>query len=202
MDRLNKSTKYIAHAIIVLLFALGLNMVTAGEAQARGQFEFDGGFGYVGRFEKNQDDFHGFAFSLALRYRIVDFVALGIEQDLGGMFQDDDSKYHNGFYGATIFGAKFIYAINQIELFGNVGIGADYVDMEHDAHHNHHLGDPWHDAHHEWDDARFALRLGIGGTYMMQQNIGIGLNLDYTPSFKDDFVIHYLRLQLHLVFLF
>ena len=202
MAHFNSLLKHIVVALVALLFAFGLNMATADEAQAKGggQFEFDGGFGYVGRIAKDQDEFHGFAFSLALRYRFMDFLAAGIEQDLGGMFQDDDSEYHNGFYGATIFGLKLIYAVNQIELFGNLGIGAVYMDMEHDAH-GHHI-DPWHHGHHEWDDSRFGLRLGIGGTYMMQKNIGIGLNFDYTPSFKDDFVMHFLRLQLHTVFLF
>lgn len=203
MQKLQKMMSSLGHRLGVAVLAAMMVALCAfampNEAEARGGLELDGGFGYVGRIAKNNDEFHGFAFSIGIRYRLIDWLALGVEQDLGGMFQDDDSKYHNGFYGATIFGGKFIYAVNKLELFGNLGIGAVYMDMEHDGH-SHHV-DPWHHAHHEWDDARFGLRLGIGGTYMMMQNVGVGLNFDYTPSFKDDFVMHFLRLQLHVVFI-
>ena len=190
MTLLNKLMKHIVLALTTLLFAFGLNMATSQEANA-GEFEINGGFGFAGMYHKNSVDYNGFTFTIGAHYRFLDWLGLGVEQDLGALFNDDDNDY-NGFYGATIFGAKFIYSFGAAEIFGRLGIGAVYVNMEYVKHHIH-----W-----EWDNAWFGLRLGVGGTYYIAGPFGIGLNFDYTPSFDDDVVTHFLRLQLHLVYKF
>ncbi len=181
-------------AVLAAMMIVLCSFATPNEAQARGAIELDGGFGFAGLYGKHHSDFNGFAFTLGVRYRALDWLALGVEQDLGGIFWEDDNDY-NGFYGATIFGAKFILAVSALELFGNLGIGATYVNMEYD----HHEG-PAH-VKWDWDNAWFGLRIGVGATYKITDALGIGLNFDYTPSFDDDIVSHFLRLQLHVVFL-
>ena len=133
MTLLNRLMKHIVLALTTLLFAFGLNMATSQEANA-GEFEINGGFGFAGMYHKNSVDYNGFTFTIGAHYRFLDWLGLGVEQDLGALFNDDDNDY-NGFYGATIFGAKFIYSFGAAEIFGRLGIGAVYVNMEYDKHH-------------------------------------------------------------------
>ena len=194
MQKIQKILSALGHRVGFAVFAAFLASIFTfampQQAEARGQIEFDGAFGYAGMFGKYTNDHNGFTFTLAGRYRALDWLAIGVEQDLGGLFEDDNEDWH-GFYGATIFGAKLFYTHGNAELFGNLGIGAVYINMS------------WHGpgAKSEWDNAWFGMRLGVGGTYYIQSNVGIGLNFDYTPSFDDDVTTHFLKLQLHLVFL-
>ena len=190
MERLNKLMKNIFLGLVTLLFACGLNMATAQDAQA-GEFEINGGFGFAGMYGKHVDDYNGFTFTIGAHYRIIDWLGLGVEQDLGALFFEHDNDY-NGFYGATMFDAKFIYSLGSAEIFGRLGLGAVYINLDYDKKH----------VHWEWDNAWFGLRIGVGGTYYIAGPLGLGINFDYTPSFDDDVVIHFLRLQLHLVYKF
>ena len=188
MQQLHNLMRKFGYGLLTLLFAACLGLATPSNAEARGDIEVGAAFGWIGLVHDAEDIYNGFTFSIDAGYRFTDWVGLYIEQDLGGIWHEDDDHV-NGFYGATLVEGKFIYAVNSLELFGKVGLGATYVDVDYDGY-----GD--------WDNAWFAIRLGIGATYMIGSNWGLGLNFDWTPGFDDDVVMHFIKLQLHLAFKF
>ena len=121
----------------------------------------------------------------------MDWLAVMVEQDLGALFFEDD-KDLNAFYGATMFEGKFIFPVNPLEIYAKLGIGAVYISCE----------NTYQGIKLDMSNAWFGLRLGVGATYMMASNWGIGLNFDYTPSFDDGAVDHFLRFQAHFVYRF
>lgn len=182
-----------AIALATLFFAFTLALSAPSNAQA-GEFEAGIGFGYAGWVGNDHDgylyddDFNGMTFSLEFGYRINDWLGIFIEQDLGGLFYKKHHADIDMFYGATVFEGKVFYAIKALEIFGKLGIGATYAADSEDGY--------------DWDNGWFALRLGVGATYYIGSNWGIGLNFDYTPSFDDDYVSHFLKFQAHFIFRF
>lgn len=177
-------------ALAALCFA-GFALATPSEAHAKG-FEVGGAFGYAGNVDDDAEDMNGFTFTLMVGYRAMDWLAIELEQDLGGIFWEGGKHDWSAFYGATMFEGRFIYALKAFELFAKLGLGAVYIAGD----------DEVGGVKFNWDNAWFGLRLGIGADYMISSNLGVGLNFDYTPSFDDDHVDHFLRFQAHFVYQF
>ena len=99
-----------------------------------------------------------------------------------------------------MFEAKFFLGlVKNLELSGKIGIGATYV------------ADKYRDGgvNKRWDTGWFAIRLGVGLTYFIMGTVGLGLNLDYTPSIANDETYHreqatghFVKLQAHVIIKF
>lgn len=188
MPEIKHLAKQIGIFFATLFVAATCFFVAPNNAQA-GQFEVGGAFGYAALPDSDSElDLHGLAFSLSFGYKFFDWLGAAVEQDLGGLFYDKYGMDISEFSGATIFEAKFYVPIVQnFEFNGKFGIGATYVA---------------NDGH---DSGWFAIRLGVGATYYIMQQLGIGLIFDYTPSVANSDNAntgHFLKLQLGVVYRF
>lgn len=200
METVNHLAKRIGLFFTTLFLAATCLFSAPNEAEA-GEFEIMGAFGYVALPDSDSEvDLNGLAFSLGFGYRINSWFGIALEQDLGGLFYDKNHLDIDWFYGATMFEAKFfIGLVKNLELSGKVGIGATYV------------ADKYRDGgvNKRWDTGWFAIRLGAGLTYFIMGTVGLGLNLDYTPSIANDEAYyreqatgHFVKLQAHVIIKF
>ena len=186
METVNHLAKRIGLFFTTLFLAATCLFSAPNEAEA-GEFEIMGAFGYVALPDSDSEvDLNGLAFSLGFGYRINSWFGIALEQDW--------------FYGATMFEAKFFLGlVKNLELSGKIGIGATYV------------ADKYRDdgVNKRWDTGWFAIRLGVGLTYFIMGTVGLGLNLDYTPSIANDETYyreqatgHFVKLQAHVIIKF
>ncbi len=153
---------------------------------AAGEFEVGGAVGYaacIGDYCYSDGVRNGIAFSFGLGYKFTNWFGVVAEQDLSGVYVYN--KYWNfdewEFVGSTFVAAKFYLSVAQnFEFTGKIGAGATY-------------------GKDKWDDESaigIAIRLGVGATYRISQQLGVGIIFDYEPSFCDR---HNLKIQFGVV---
>ena len=183
--------RHVWTVVLGALLAFGCFIATPSQANAQ-NFDLNAAFGWQGMIIDDADDGHGPMLNVSFGYRFKDWIGAYIEQDLGGLIWDlpgDDWKI---FSGATIASIRFFYAINAFELWGKLGIGAIYTA----------------DSDSDWgDEAWFAFRIGIGGTYMFTKAMGVGLDFAYTLGAGDKHsywhdVVNFVSLKAHVSFRF
>ena len=145
-------------SLLLLIFSL----TSSSQAKA-GDFEVGAGIGWLADVG-NGPDGHGLNVRLNAAYLYNEWVAFLLEQDFGGTFWKNSTSH---FHGATIIAARFTYPdLNGIDIWGQIGLGGAYYAK----HHNN----------EDWSRGFFAFRLGIGATYKIDTNLGLGANFDYT----------------------
>jgi len=165
--------KYFSLITLTLLSALAFTFAAPSQASAQ-SLEVGAAFGWIGNVG-DYDDGHGIDLRLSFGYHINDYVAILLEQDLGGTWWGDDNDHNEWsiFEGSTIVAGKFIYPVQKsFDIWGKVGLGAHYI-----ARHRH---------HDDWSKGYFAFRIGVGLTYYFLDNLGAGLNFDYTLGAGSD----------------
>lgn len=162
-------------ALLTLITATALVFAAPSEAEAgHTGFEFQGGFGYL-ISAGNSYTHHGINFTFSPGYR-WDWIGVYIDQTLGGVFPHKRSY----FIGSTIVNAKAFYNITApLEIWGQVGIGAAYVE----------------------DYGLFGLKLGVGMSYAIRSNIAIGGDFTYTLGANDG-TMHFICFSGHIRFMF
>ncbi len=184
----------ILSSFLLPLFLLVFTLTLPSQAKA-GDFEVSAGLGWLADVG-NGPDGHGINVRLNAAYLYNPWVAFLIEQDLGGTFW---KKSPSHFHGATIIAARFTYPdLNGLDIWGQIGLGGAYYAK----HHNH----------EDWSRGFFAFRLGLGATYKMDTNLGLGANFDYTICagnsddghhfHKGSDNAHALNLQIHIAYYF
>ena len=182
--------------VLGALFALGCFFAAPSQANAQ-NFDLNAAFGWQGMILDDVDDGHGPMLNVSFGYRFHPNFGVYVEQDLGGLVWrhwdvHPHHKHFRIFNGATLVGVRGFLTFGSFELWGKVGIGAIYTaDSDGDA----------------WDQAWFAFRLGIGGTYMITKIIGVGLDFSYTLGAADthahvDDVVNFVSLKAHVSFRF
>ena len=192
----SKLTNKLTLIALSVLAASAFAFAAPSTAQA-GQFEIGGGFGYESEQYKNDDGngMNGINFRLIAGYKFLDWVGIYLNQDLGGTFRSDNDITSSRFVGSTIVSGDFFYPAGAFKFMGTVGIGATYHGKSHIEY----------DGYYETmgsSEGAFAFRVGIGGYYMLSQQLGLGLTFDYTLGAYDGWNDHILNVLLGVRYAF
>ena len=183
--------KQLSAALMALVAALCFMVASPSQSSAQ-NLDVNAAFGWQGMILEDADDGHGPMFTISVGYRFTDILGVYFEQDLGGLIWDNPGDDWKIFSGASIISLRAFYTINSIEVWGKLGIGTIYTA----------------DSDTDWgDEAWFALRLGIGATYMFSSVIGAGLDFSYTLGAGDkhahfDRIVNFVSLKAHVSFRF
>lgn len=184
---MSKLTNTFTLIALSVLAASAFAFAAPSTAQA-GQIEIGGSFGYEGEQYKHDDGngMNGINFRLIAGYKFLDWVGVYLNQDLGGTFRSENDSTLSRFVGSTIVSGDFFYPAGAFKLMGTVGIGATYHGKSHFKTDNHSetIGS---------SDGAFAFRVGLGGYYMLSQQMSLGLTFDYTLGAYDGWNDHILN---------
>ena len=173
-------------AVLMALCFVTTFALAAPQEADDSEIEVGGDFGYVANVGGGNSH-HGFGITLYGGYRFFDWLGVYLDQQLSGVWWKAhpqssnipgvilEPKTHSYFVGSTVVNARCFLPTGPVELWGQIGMGAGYVE--------------------DW--GAFDFKLGIGVQYPITNKIAIGGKFAY-QVFANDGTTHVLDLAVTL----